>query len=269
LNAAFADPGVAIIQCALGGLLGNQVLPFLDFGLIRRQPKWLVGHSDNTALINAIVSTAGVAAIYGPHFLDLGRSDSGAMATRILEASGGSWTLSSAFSSAWSDEPWWDSGEINQWHTDPPLVVLRPGEARGPVVGGNLGTYALLADTPNRPTLDGAILILDEVSIGERNFLGVILRRVAQVAQWPDFEGVAGIIVARFPNTPSIDPAVIGRELVAATPPSVPIVLNAPLGHTVPLLAMPLGQPLRLTALSSGSVRVHCPAPGAGPAPPD
>ena len=50
----FADDEVRAIICSIGGYNSNALLDRLDYGLIRRNPKILVGYSDPTFLLLGI-----------------------------------------------------------------------------------------------------------------------------------------------------------------------------------------------------------------------
>ena len=66
LHAAFLDEDVAVVLASIGGNHSNQLLPLLDFDLIRAHPKVFQGYSDVTVLHWAIASRAGLATFYGP-----------------------------------------------------------------------------------------------------------------------------------------------------------------------------------------------------------
>ena len=65
LNAMFADPEVKGIVCVRGGSGAARVLPLLDYAMIRRNPKVLLGYSDITALHNALLAQAGLVTFHG------------------------------------------------------------------------------------------------------------------------------------------------------------------------------------------------------------
>lgn len=50
LHDAFRDPQVKMILTSIGGFNSNELLPYLDYELIRSNPKILCGYSDITAL---------------------------------------------------------------------------------------------------------------------------------------------------------------------------------------------------------------------------
>src|SRR5207237_125917 len=66
INAMFADDTVAGIVCFTGGWGSPRALPYLDFDLIARKPKVIIGYSDITALLNAIHKKTGLVTFHGP-----------------------------------------------------------------------------------------------------------------------------------------------------------------------------------------------------------
>ncbi|GAA3307280.1 S66 peptidase family protein [Nonomuraea dietziae] len=75
LHEAFADPSVAAILTVIGGYNCNELLPFLDWELIRANPKILCGYSDITALQNAVLARTGLVTYSGPHWSTFGMRD--------------------------------------------------------------------------------------------------------------------------------------------------------------------------------------------------
>lgn len=73
INALFADKEVAAIHPIRGGWGSSRVLPHLDFDLIRRNPKVLLGYSDISALLLAIHAKTGLVTFHGP--IGMGRWD--------------------------------------------------------------------------------------------------------------------------------------------------------------------------------------------------
>lgn len=64
VNAAFADPAIRAILAAIGGEDQITVIPHLDAGLARRDPKPFLGTSDNTNLHHWLWAN-GIASFYG------------------------------------------------------------------------------------------------------------------------------------------------------------------------------------------------------------
>ena len=69
---AFKDKKVKAILTMIGGFNCNQLLPYLDYDVIKANPKILCGFSDVTALLDAIYAKTGLVTYSGPHFSSLG-----------------------------------------------------------------------------------------------------------------------------------------------------------------------------------------------------
>ena len=68
INDMFADKEVKLIFCVSGGFSSNTVFEYLDYDLIKNNPKPLCGFSDSTSLENVIYSKTGVITFNGPTF---------------------------------------------------------------------------------------------------------------------------------------------------------------------------------------------------------
>ncbi len=73
LHWAFSDPSIKAIFTVLGGFNSNQLLPYIDWDLIKNNPKILCGYSDITALQNAIFANTGLVTYSGPHYSSFGQ----------------------------------------------------------------------------------------------------------------------------------------------------------------------------------------------------
>ncbi|VVB74629.1 LD-carboxypeptidase [uncultured archaeon] len=69
---AFSDKSVKAILTTVGGFNSNQLLKFIDFDLIKKNPKILCGYSDITALANSIYAKTGLVTYSGPHYSSFG-----------------------------------------------------------------------------------------------------------------------------------------------------------------------------------------------------
>jgi muramoyltetrapeptide carboxypeptidase len=69
INNAFMREDIDIILCSTGGITANAILPFLDYELIRKNPKIFCGFSDITTLNLMITSETGMVTFNGPTLL--------------------------------------------------------------------------------------------------------------------------------------------------------------------------------------------------------
>jgi len=73
LHEAFHDPSVKCVLTTIGGYNANQLLKYIDWEIIRKNPKVFCGFSDITVLNNAIFTKTGLVTYSGPHYSTLGK----------------------------------------------------------------------------------------------------------------------------------------------------------------------------------------------------
>ncbi|HEY7477422.1 MAG TPA: LD-carboxypeptidase [Actinomycetota bacterium] len=229
LHDLFEDPAVDVIQVLWGGTGAIRLLEHLDFGLIARHPKALMGYSDITNLHVALRQEAGLATLHGPGLGSMGAA----------ERTGFTWT------SALRGFTEGGVGPVPDDPDDPYRRTIVGGRVTAPIVGGNLFTLAHLLGTRFSPVLEGAILFFEEVN--EPAY--VLEIHLNQLALAGVLDAVAGIVVGELkgcdwseerPETPrnrSIED-VLERTLA---PLGVPVLYRLPLGHGKHLATIPLG----------------------------
>lgn len=151
INAMFADPEVKAIVCSRGGSGGARVLPLLDYGLIRRNPKALLGYSDITSLHNALLSQAGLVSFHGPIGVGSWNTFNADQFRRVF--------FERELMEYRNTAERGDELVVRRNRT----VTLAGGKARGELVGGNLTVLTALAGSPYLPDFSGKILFLEDV----------------------------------------------------------------------------------------------------------
>lgn len=68
IHEAFLDKNVKAVITTIGGYNSNQLLKYIDYEIIKNNPKIFCGFSDITALCCAIYKKTGLITYYGPHF---------------------------------------------------------------------------------------------------------------------------------------------------------------------------------------------------------
>lgn len=73
LNEMFKSKDIDFILCASGGEFLVECLPYVDFNLIKENPKFVAGFSDPTGILFPITTKYDIATIYGNNFSAFGR----------------------------------------------------------------------------------------------------------------------------------------------------------------------------------------------------
>ena len=146
----------------------------------------------------------------------------------------------------WSDDPWYENQEDRDLVPNPGYEVIHEGEAEGKLLGGNLGTLALLFGTPYMPELEGALLLLED---DEEESAVDFDRHLQSLIHQPGFSGVKGLMIGRFQRASGIDLETL-RAIIESKREldGLPVVANASFGHTTPQFTFPIGGYGRLLA---------------------
>lgn len=140
IHEMFSKKEVRAIVSATGGATANQLIERLNYGLIKKNPKFFFGYSDITSLLLAINKKTGIPTFYGPSAFELSNLSSGAgkFFLSLLTNQNGSFQYPS-------------TGKI--W---------RAGQTKGTLIGGSLSRFASLLGTEFMPDLKGKILFWEE-----------------------------------------------------------------------------------------------------------
>lgn len=66
INVMFADDSIKGMICMIGGMHANQILKYIDYDLVKQNPKIFIGYSDITVLHYAFATKANLQTYYGP-----------------------------------------------------------------------------------------------------------------------------------------------------------------------------------------------------------
>jgi len=228
LHAAFVDPGIDAILCMRGGYGSMRLLDRLDFDLIRRHPKPLIGYSDITALHTALVRHAGLITFHG------------AMLNADLLGAKQEPTVGSLFEQLAGKR---GEGDVLAHPDAYPLTCVTPGMASGRLLGGNLSVLCATLGTPGEIDSQGCILFIEDVN----EPLYRVDRLLTQLRLAGKLEGVRGVLVGDFAGitVPAMTPLL--KDIFG--PLAVPVLAGWRSGHCDPNLCLPLGARVRLDSV--------------------
>lgn len=255
LHEAFRDPGVAGIITVIGGYDSNQLLPYLDWDLIRANPKVFCGFSDISALQNAMLARAGLVTYSGPHWSGFGMRDRFGRTLRgFRDAVFGTEPYELDASDFWTDDAWFLDQDDRDVRPNEGWWILQPGTASGRIVGGNLVTVTTLLGSSFLPALAGAVLLIeDDFESHPQTFD----RQLTALLQQPGADRIAGVAIGRFQHRSNMTRDLLGhivatkRELTGR-----PVIANVDFGHTNPILTFPIGGIIEMNAGPGARLRI-------------
>ena len=248
LHEAFADPKVKAIFTIIGGANSNMLLPYIDYELIKKNPKIFCGFSDITALLNGIYAKTGLVTYSGPHFSSLGMKK-GIEYTieQMIEMLTKSGEREVKPSQEWSDDLWFLDQDKREFLPNEGYWLLNEGEAQGTILGGNLGTFNLLLGSEYRPAFEqNTVLFVEDT---EGSDICDFMRNLTALTYQPDFARVKGIVIGRFQKGSKVTREQLEYVVKAVEPLSkLPVIANADFGHSTPLMTFPIGGEASLIA---------------------
>ena len=215
INQYFADTNIKAIVCARGGFGASRILPFIDYDIIRKNPKIFIGFSDITFLLNGFYATCGLVTFHGPMVTTLAQSDKASQDAflQALQTTGGPISLKGC-------------------------EMIGTGKVSGPVIGGNLTTLCHLMGTPFQPDSKGCILFIEDR--GEALYR--IDRMMVHLEQTGFLRGIRGLIIGTFKDCGTYEEIIslmrdMGMKL------NIPLVAGFGAGHGTANLTIPIGLP--------------------------
>jgi muramoyltetrapeptide carboxypeptidase len=203
LGAALAEPEVAAVVCVRGGYGTLRLVADIDWSLLRRHPRWLVGFSDFTAL-HVEAARQRVASLHAANAIALGLGDA---------------LLRDDFITAL------ETPRAARAHEG--LTTWVEGEARGRLCGGNLTVLAACAAAGRLLVPDGAVLFIEDV--GEQAFR--LDRVLTSLIVGGHLARLAAVVVGELCDCRGANPSaaeVVAERLVGL---GIPVVSGLPVGH--------------------------------------
>ena len=233
LHELFADKNIKAIFSARGGYGATRILPLLDYNLIRRNPKILVGYSDITALHLALFTRSGLTSFSGPM-----------AAVEMADGLNGN-----------AEEVFWRNvtsakpiGTI-QSKKNERFIGKQTGRSTGRLLGGNLSLLSVLVGTPYIPTTGNLIVLIEEID--ERPYR--IDRMLQHLKLSNMFRKSNGVVLGSFAGCQAEKgkPSLSLQQVLADTfqEYSRPIVAGIHFGHVKNSLSLPVGVRVRLNGV--------------------
>jgi len=251
LHEAFLDKNVKAILTVIGGYNSNQILDYLDFEIIKNNPKIICGYSDITALNTAIYTQSGLITYLGPHYSSFGMKYGFDYSIDYFKKAlmiEGPFEINS--SESWKDDLWFIDQEKREFIKNNPMYSINEGNAEGILVGGNISTFNLLCGTKYFPDLTDKILMLEAHSeVKEPHFD----RLLQQLIQQPNFPKIKGLIIGMFQKDSQIDPEKLERIVKSKQELKlIPVIAGVNFGHITPIITLPIGGEIKIVVSKEG-----------------
>lgn len=175
-NRMIQDPDVKMILFS-GGEVCNEILPYVDFEAVKKNPKILCSYSDSTTILNAVYAATGLVTYYGPaprtfsQITDYNRKQ---FQDRLM------------------------TGTARRFEKSGTWNILNGGQCEGILIGGYLVNFALLVDgafLPYDPAERYLLFLEDHIRFNEP---AAVSRYLSHIEQSKFFSQVSGLIFGHY-----------------------------------------------------------------------
>lgn len=255
LNELMAREDLSCIMSMIGGTNSNSLLPYLDFELLIKHPKIMIGYSDATAILLAAYEKTGLPVFYGPALVpSFGEFEP--FVNHTYQSFEDILIHPQSLPYQVKKPPFWTDERIN-WEEKIREKEKRPndwmsvieGQAEGRLIGGNLNAMYGIWGSEFMPQIQkGDILLIEDcmktASTVEKNFSLLKINGV--------FERVSGILLGKHElfddEGTGKRPHDLLLEVLGDT--KRPLIAEFDSAHTHPMLTMPIGTQVKMNATS-------------------
>lgn len=202
----YKNPEIKAIFDISGGDLANEVLDYLDYDYISKNPKPVFGYSDLTTVLNAIYSqTNNLLYLYQIRNLIYTHSEE---------------QKSNFINSLFNDKN--DLFDFS-------YKFIQGDKIEGTIVGGNIRCLLKLAGTKYMPDFNNKVLFLESLG-GEAGLMSAFLNQLKQMGT---FDKISGIILGTFSKMQenNISPTIEELIVQIIDNPNLPIAKTEEIGH--------------------------------------
>lgn len=223
INAMFKDEEVKIIWCAKGGENSNSTFEYLEYELIKNNPKIICGYSDITSLTNIITAKTGLVTFSSTNFKTIATDETDYSYNEVIKR--------------------FVEGSLEFGKEKSGYITIKEGQAEGELIGGNLSLIRGLATGKYHIDFKDKILFLEE--LGYENGPELTNNYLYFMKQNGVFDKIKGIWLGNYEHESGVTLEkllldVIGDEY------KFPIIKSNNFGHIETKTVIPIGTKARI-----------------------
>lgn len=218
INEMFADKNVQMIWCAKGGNNSNSTFEYLDYELIRQNPKIICGYSDITSLTNIITEKTGLVTFSGTNFKTIATDNTNYSYNQAINR--------------------FVNGSLSLGLENEEYKTIRQGKVEGMLVGGNLSLIRGLVLGKYQIDFNNKILFLEELGIETGPALAS--NYLYYMKQNGVFEKIKGLWIGSYEHESNISLEKIVLDVIKDEY-NFPIIKSNNFGHIETKTVIPIG----------------------------
>ena len=218
INEMFADKNVKMIWCAKGGNNSNSTFEYLDYELIKQNPKIICGYSDITSLTNIITENTGLVTFSGTNFKTIATDETDFSYKQALNR---------FLNRSLEFEP-----------ENEKYITIQEGKVKGELIGGNLSLTKELVCGKYSIDFTDKILFLEE--LGYESDPVLVSNSLYYMKQNGVFDKIKGLWIGNYEHQSGITLEQIILD-VLENKYKFPIIKSNNFGHIENKTVIPIG----------------------------
>ena len=218
LNSMFADKDVKMIWFAKGGNNSNSIFDYIDYDLIKKNPKIICGFSDITSIVNLISAKTGLVTFSGTNFKTIATDETDYSYKEAIKR--------------------FVDGSLEIGRPGEQYMVLKGGIAEGELIGGNLSLMRGLTCGKYKVDFTDKILFLEDLGI--ETWPEVASCFLYYMKQNGVFDKIKGLWIGNYEHESNIALEQIILDTIGDEY-NFPIIKSNNFGHTDTKTVIPIG----------------------------
>ncbi len=223
INSMFADKEVKMIWCAKGGNNSNSVFEYLDYELIKNNPKIICGYSDITSLTNIISQKTGLVTFSSTNFKTIATDQTNYSYKEVLKR--------------------FVEGSLELGKGQSDYKTIKEGKAEGELIGGNLCLTKNLVVGKYEINFTDKILFLEELGFASEP--AFVSKDLYFLKQNNVFDKIKGLWLGNYEHESKITLEKIVQDTLENQY-NFPIIKSNNFGHTETKTVIPIGTKARI-----------------------
>ena len=223
INEMFRDKDVKMIWCAKGGQNSNSTFEYLDYEVIKNNPKIICGYSDITSLTNIITAKTGVVTFSGTNFKTIATDETNYSYNEVMKR--------------------FVDGSLELGLEGEKYETLNEGVAEGQLIGGNLSLTRGLVSGKYSIDFTDKILFLEELGI--ETMPSLASNFLYYMKQNGIFDKIKGLWIGNYEHESGITLEKVILDVLEGEY-DFPIIKSNNFGHTETKTVIPIGTKARI-----------------------
>lgn len=221
INSMFEAKEIKAIFCVKGGENSNCTFDYLNYELIKNNPKIICGFSDSTSITNVITLKTGLITFNGPTFKSLTSWDTDYGYNEVIKR-----FVNSSFELGIKEDEY---------------KTIQKGQAEGKLIGGNISLLAEMIAGKYALDFNGKILFIEE--LGYESSPEKISNNLYYMKQNEVFDKINGIWIGNYEHESGISLEKIIEDVLELpnTKYKIPIIKSNNFGHIDKKTVIPIG----------------------------